>query len=42
MVALTSVKLTFTFIGFEAAWVDYFKVNGNFVFRNDADPGRHV
>lgn len=34
MVALTDVTLTFTFLGYEAAWVDNFLVNGVQVFQN--------
>src|SRR5262245_48150238 len=34
MVALSDVTLTFTFIGFEAQWLDNFLVNGAQVFQN--------
>jgi hypothetical protein len=34
MVALSAVTLTFTFIGYEASWVDNFLVNGVQVFQN--------
>lgn len=34
LVALTSVTLTFTFVGFEASWLDKFYVNGVEVFKN--------
>lgn len=34
MVALSTVTLTFTFLGYEAAWVDNFLVNGVKVFQN--------
>lgn len=34
MVALSSVTLTFTFIGYEASWLDNFYVNGVQVFQN--------
>jgi hypothetical protein len=34
MVALSDVTLTFTFVGFEAQWVDNFLVNGVQVFQN--------
>jgi hypothetical protein len=34
LVALSSVTLTFTFVGFEASWVDNFYVNGVQVFQN--------
>jgi hypothetical protein len=34
IVALSSVTLTFTFIGYEASWLDNFYVNGTQVFQN--------
>lgn len=34
MVALSDVTLTFTFVGFEAQWIDNFLVNGVQVFQN--------
>ncbi len=35
MVALSDVSLTFTFLGFEAQWIDTFLVNGVQVFQNN-------
>jgi hypothetical protein len=34
VVALSSVTLTFTFVGYEASWLDNFSVNGVQVFQN--------